>query len=129
MSSRMIAAMPGMTLTQKIDRYPNDCTSSPPMRGPMARPTLPNTDHQPRSVARLGPVNTFVTIDIVDGEIIAAPMAWKARIAMSISSFTAVLQSIDPTVKMTMPMRRIRRRPNRSASIPAMTTMLAITRM
>ena len=57
-------------------------------------------------------------MDSVAGIISAAPAPCTTRAAISISDPFASPQKSEETVKMARPIRKIRRRPNMSASLP-----------
>jgi hypothetical protein len=56
---------------------------------------------------------------------IAAPTPWTARAALSIVMSEAAAQTPEETVKTARPMTNRRRRPNRSASEPKVSTVAA----
>ena len=59
------------------------------------------------------------------GMMAAAPMAWTIRKAISTSAEGAAAQAADATVNRTIPSRKIRLWPTRSASLPAGTSSAA----
>ncbi len=52
------------------------------------------------------------------GTMIAAPMPWMARKAISVLASGATAQAIDATTKSTMPAMKVLRRPKRSPAAP-----------
>ena len=57
-------------------------------------------------------------IDSVAGFMRAAPMPWTARAPMRKPALGASPQAREERVKIASPMTKMRRRPNRSASLP-----------
>ena len=83
----------------------------------MLMPTTP--PHTPMARARSrGSVKVLVMIDIATGLSIEPPTACTIRKITSHSRLGARLHSSEPTPKTTSPVRKIRRRPRRSAVEP-----------
>jgi hypothetical protein len=72
-------------------------------------------------------VNVLRTIAMVDGLSIAPPIAWSARKATSSPRLGASAHASDPAENRTSPVRKTRRRPNRSAAEPDSMSRLAST--
>ena len=120
--------MPIGTLIQKIARQPIVWVSAPPTMGPRAIDSPTTAPHMPMARARSrGSVNTLVMIDIATGLSIDPPTACTARAATSQPRPGARLHSSEPTVKVSSPTMKTRRRPSRSAVEPDSISRLAST--
>ena len=94
----------------------------------MAIPNPATAAHTPMAWARsFASVNTLVRIDSVAGMIAAPPMPMTPRAVMSMSAEPANAAAVEPRPNTTRPTWRAPRRPNRSASMPAVSSRLANT--
>ena len=112
------AAPTGM-LTKKIHRQLSESVMIPPSSGPAAtaKPTVePQTAI---AVIRAGPWNSAPIRASAVANSAAPPMPWSARAASRAAMFHAIPQRKDATVNSAIPSAKIRLRPNRSASAPA----------
>ena len=125
-----IAITPTGTLIQQMDRQPMELTSTPPSTGPRAMLTPITAPQMPMAKARsFGIVKVLVMIAIATGFNIEPPTAWSMRNTMSRSRFGATLHRSEPATKIASPMRKVRRRPMRSAVDPDSMSRLARTRV
>jgi len=90
----------------------------PPLRRPEPRPA--DDAKQPAAGG-----NTSAVVARASGARIPAPTAWMTRNAISASIDQASAHSSEPTVKTDIPIRKKRRRPNWSASLPIETSSTA----
>src|SRR5690349_2102246 len=112
--ARKKAVTPIGTFTKKIHDQLSVDVSTPPIRTPAAAPKPPTAPQTPRATLRSLPsVNVVDRIDSAAGVMIAAPRPWNERAAISDASDHARPASSDDTVKSTMPLRKVRRRPSR----------------
>ncbi len=86
------------------------------MRGPEATASPFTAPHMPYAIPRLATGTAAVSRVSVSGIMIAAPTPWTARAAMRDSMPGAMAAAAEAPVKTVMPMRKSRRRPNRSPS-------------
>ena len=89
---------------------------APPTSGPMAiaRPAIP--PQAPSATARRSGGTAADRMVRVSGVTMAPPTPWMARARMRISVVGASAASAEPPMKMAMPIRKTRLRPNRSPS-------------
>ncbi len=128
--ARTTAVSPTGMLIQKIDRHPTEDTSAPPTTGPRAMDTPTTAAQTPMAWARSrGMVKVLVMIDMATGLSIDPPTAWTMRKTMSSVRSGATLHRSEPAAKVTSPMTKVRRRPNRSAVDPDSMSRLASTRV
>ena len=73
-------------------------------------------------------MKSALRLDSVEGRIIAAPMPWANRAAMSIGPLTESPATTDDSMKTTMPTRNSSRRPRRSPTRPTVMSSDAKTR-
>jgi len=110
---------PTGTLTKKIHSQPRYLTMIPPKSTPAAAPEPPRAPQMPRALFRSAPSSkVVVTIERAAGEMIAAPMPWRARAPISTPISFARPQMSEATVNRTSPPRKTRLRPSRSAIRP-----------
>ena len=115
----MNAVTPTGTLTKKIHDQLRADVRMPPMSTPAAAPKPPTAPQTPKAMLRSLPsVKVVERIDSAAGVITAAPRPWNARAAISEASDQARPARSDEIVKTTMPIRKMRRRPSRSAARP-----------
>jgi len=76
-----------------------------------------------------GSVNVLVMIDMATGLSIEPPRAWTMRNTTRNVRLGARLHSSDPVTKTVRPVRKVRRRPKRSAVDPDSIKKLARTRV
>src|SRR5580693_3182345 len=120
------AATPTGTLIQNTRRQ-FTWTRLPPITGPSAAPSAPSADHVPIAFARPGAGTAASSSDSDAGTIAPAPAAWTTRAAISRSTPGASAHSTDPIVNPASPATNNRRRPIRSAHLPAGTRTAANT--
>ena len=65
-----------------------------------------------------GSVKVLVMMDRATGASMEPPIAWRARMAMSMSGLIDIEHRADPSPKISSPETKTRRRPARSASAP-----------
>ncbi len=103
--------MPIGTLTKKIQRQPMPVVRTPPSSGPAAvliETTAPQT---PKATPRALPWKVCASSASEVAKIVAPPIPWRARKAISIAGDWARPQSSEAAVKMTSPTAKARRRP------------------
>ena len=105
-------------LTKKIQFQLMSCVSTPPSIGPIASASAETPAQMPIAVPRWRGGNVAVMIESVAGFISAAPTPCTVRAAISEPASLARPHHSDAAVKTTSPAMKIRRRPNRSASLP-----------
>src|SRR5512132_1693525 len=116
---RMNAAMPIGTLTKKIHDQLSADVRTPPISTPAAAPKPPTAPQTPSAMLRSRPsVNVVDRIDSAAGVITAAPSPWNERAAIRDPSDQARPASSEESENRTMPARKSRRRPSRSAARP-----------
>ena len=91
---------------------------SPPTRGPIASAIAETPAQIPIAMPRCRGGKVAVMIDRVAGFMSAEPAPCTTRAPISQPALVARPQKSEATVKMTRPTMKIRRRPNRSASLP-----------
>jgi hypothetical protein len=123
-----MASTPTGRLSQKIERQPIVCTSTPPTKGPaaMLRPATPAQTPMARARSRRS-VKVLVMIDMATGLSIEPPTACTMRNAISRPTVGAMLHSSEPTLNSTRPTWNVRRLPSRSAVEPDSTSSAAST--
>src|SRR3954468_7183905 len=125
MSDTTIAPIPIGTLMRKIDSHPTDSVSTPPTSGPMATAAPVVAPHTPNAVPRSRPWNVAASSASDVANIAAAPTPCRARASSRNSGELASAQSSDAAVKSPRPAVNSSRRPNRSASDPAVSSSAA----
>src|SRR3954449_12479692 len=116
---RMNAATPIGTFTKKIHDQLRADVSTPPSSTPAAAPKPPTAPQTPSAMLRSRPsVKVTDRIDSAAGEITAAPSPWNERAGLSDPSDQAKPASSEESVNRTMPARKSRLRPSRSAARP-----------
>ena len=102
------------TLSQKIQCQSRPSAMAPPTSGPiaMASPAMP--PHAPSATARRSGGIAADRMVRVSGVTIAPPTPWMARARISISVVGASAASAEPPMKIPIPIRKTRLRPNRS---------------
>ena len=99
-------------LTQSTQRQPRSSVKRPPRKTPTAEASPAIAPHAPSAVFRSLPSGKLVVrIYSVAGSIIAAPNPCTSRAPMSIVMLGASAQATEANVKITMPIRKTRRRP------------------
>ena len=124
----MKAAITTGTLIRKTDPHQKCSSSNPPMIGPMAAPTIEMEPHM--AIAMLRSRSTVKVMRIranVAGIMADAPMARKARAAISTSGVGENAATMDAMPNRTRPARNIVRWPMRSPSVPAPSSRPAMT--
>ena len=120
-----IAPIPIGTLMRKIDSQPTDSVSRPPMSGPTATAAPVVAPHTPNAVPRSRPWNVAASSASDVANIAAAPMPCSARASSRNSGEVASAHSSEAAVKTASPVVKMSRRPNRSASEPAVSSSAA----
>ena len=115
-------------LTRKIHRQPKCVVSSPPMIGPAAAAAPFTAPHVPNAIPRSRPEYELEIRAIVVANIAAAPSPCTPRAAISRPTLGARPQASEEAAKTTSPITYTRRRPNLSATDPAVSTSAARTR-
>ena len=110
---------PRTTLSPKIARQPRPSTSAPPASGPAAKASPIVAPQIPIARARAAPWNSWASSAREEGKITAAAEPWIARAAMSAGGLGASVQAREASVNAPSPVRNSRRRPKRSARLPA----------
>ncbi len=107
------------TLTNRIQRHDRYWVRKPPNSAPAAPPPAATALHTPKALARAR-CSGKVTVRMVRvaGESTAAPTPWSDRAAIRVAWLLAKPPSRLAPVNRTSPTRKMRRRPNRSASRP-----------
>src|SRR6476619_3837538 len=102
------------TLSQKIQCQSRPSAMAPPTSGPiaMARPAMP--PHAPSATARRSGGIAADRIVSVSGVTIAPPTPWIARARMRLSVDVDSAARAEPPIKIPIPIRKTRLRPNRS---------------
>ena len=111
--------------TKKIHRHDRPLVSTPPSTGPIATATPVVAPNTPNAVPRSLPLNASASSASAVANMAAPPMPWKAREMVRKRMSCADPQAIEPSVNSTVPITKTRRRPNRSASEPAVSSRAA----
>ena len=119
------ATTPIGRLTKKIHRQDRPEVRIPPSSGPMATASPVTAPQTPKATPRSLPRKASASRASATENMIAPPTPCSPRDSCSISALTAVPHSSDPRVKMTRPTRYSRRRPYRSARLPAVSSSAA----
>ncbi len=119
------AAAPIGTLTRKIQRQPIHSVIRPPTSGPIATAPPVVAPQIPKAVPRSLPWNSWASRASETANIVAPPTPWRPRATMRKFAVGATPQSSEPPVKITIPSAKIRLRPSRSASEPAVSVSAA----
>ncbi|MNI48610.1 hypothetical protein D3C73_1031820 [compost metagenome] len=109
-------------LIQKIKRQPAWSDSQPPTSGPIIPKRAPAPAQVPKALPRSSGGKVEPIRARAPGVSSAAPIPCKARPPISISTVGARPQAMDARAKMLTPIRKTRRRPNRSPAAPPMST-------
>ncbi len=111
--------IPMGTLTKRIQRHERYWVRMPPNSAPAAPPPAATALHTPRALARARcSVKVTVRMVRVAGDSTAAPTPCSDRAAIRVPWFWEKPPTRLAPVKRTSPTSRMRRRPNRSASLP-----------
>ena len=124
-SATVIATTQIGRLTQKIQRHDRPLVSTPPRTGPIATATPVVAPKAPNATPRSRPVNALDSSASAVANIAAPPMPWPARAIERKWIVGARPHRNEPTVNSTVPITNTRRRPNRSASDPAVSSSAA----
>ncbi len=120
------ATTPIGTLIQKMLCQSKRSTRVPPISGPMARARPEMPAHMPIARARSrGSRKVLVMIDSVLGSISAPPMPWTTRAPIRNEVDGARAHRTEPPVNSARPPMNALRRPNRSPSVPPVSSRLA----
>ena len=101
---------------------------SPPTSGPIASASAETPAQMPIAVPRSRGGNVAAMIESVAGFMSAAPAPWRTRAAISSPLESASPHQSDATVKTTIPMTKISRRPYASATFPPISISAANVR-
>ena len=112
-------------LTKKIHRQPAHSVRTPPTSGPIATAAPVVAPQIPNAVPRSRPWNAFASSASDTANMTPPPTPCTARAAMSTPASFAIPQPNDATVNSTRPIVNTSRRPKRSASDPAASTVVA----
>ena len=110
--------MPIGTLRKKIQLQSMCSVMRPPISGPMASAIADTPAQIPIAIPRWCGGNVAEMIESVAGIMIAAPTPWRVRAPMSVPPVVARPHASDESVKIASPIRKTRRRPKKSASLP-----------
>ena len=99
--------------------HPNWVVRMPPTTGPAPAAMLPIAVVMPNTWARCSTGYSGSTSAVAVGTINAPPIAWTTRPMTSTIALGARPHSSDAAVKITLPRRNARLRPNASAIRPA----------
>ncbi len=119
------AITPTGRFTKKIPRQVQPLVITPPSTGPTATATPVTAPQTARAVPRSRPRNAWASRASDVANMIAPPMPCPARASTSMTGATASAHSSDPAVKTARPVTNRSRRPNRSASEPAVSSSAA----
>ena len=103
---------------KKIHSQPNAVVMTPPSSTPIATPALPMAPHTASAAVRCAPEYVVVMIARAAGNSSAAPKPCVARETISACGDQARPLDSEAAVKMSIPIRNTRRRPNRSVDRP-----------
>jgi hypothetical protein len=126
-AARRVTA-PAGAFSKKIHRHPGPLASAPPMSGPAADPIPMAAPNALNAAARSLPWNSCPSSAGPTANMTAAPAPCTPRPTFSRSMFPASPQASDATVKTARPETKIRLRPMRSATDPAVTRNAARVR-
>ena len=119
------AATPIGTLTKKIHCQPMPVVMIPPTTGPTATAAPVTAPKTPKAIPRSRPWKAWAISASEVANIIAPPTPCTARARLSISGESESPQTAEEQVNTTRPAVNTRRRPNRSASDPAVSRKAA----
>ena len=122
------AAIPIGMLTKKIHRHEMPLVISPPSTGPTATATPVIAPSRPKATALSRPWKACAIRASEVANMIAPPTPCPARAAMRNTGPLARPQASDPAVNTARPIANNSRRPNMSASEPAMSRNAARVR-
>ena len=122
------AITPIGAFTKKIHRQDKPEVSRPPSSGPIATARPVTAPQTPKAVPRSRPRNASASRASETANMIAPPTPCNPRESWSISVLVANPHRTEATVKIVRPIRYIRRRPNMSARLPAVSRNAARVR-
>ena len=114
-------------LMKSVQRQLRYCVRMPPEIGPIAWPIPAQPRMRPPASPAFSFGRTAKVMPRIAGNISAAPIPIAARAAISQYSFCAAPPSSDISMKIVVPMKKTRRRPNMSASLPPVTITIPKT--
>jgi len=126
MSPTRISTPSGM-LMPNAHRHEKSVVSQPPRSGPTAAMPPIVAPHTAKAMPRSRPTKVALSVDSVDGRIIAPPTPCTTRAAMSALPESASAAQTEARAKITRPSTSMRRRPNRSPIVPKTTSRAAKT--
>jgi hypothetical protein len=97
----------------------------PPTSGPIARAAPVTAPQTPSAKPRSLPRNSLASRASEEANIAAAPTPWTPRARSRTAGEVAAPQSAEQTVKRASPPAKTARRPIRSASTPALSSVAA----
>ena len=119
--------MPSGTLMPKAHRHEYAVVSHPPSSGPTAAMPPIVEPHTAKAMPRSRPWKVALSVDRVEGRIIAPPTPCTTRAMMSAEPESANAAQTEASMKMITPMTSMRRRPNRSPRVPKTSSRAAKT--
>lgn len=125
----MVMMTPSGTLMPNAQRHEKSVVSHPPSSGPTAAMPPIVDPHTANAMPRSRPRNVAFSSERVLGSIIAPPTPCTSRARISRSPLGAKAAATDDRENRATPMRRSRRRPNRSARLPNRSRSEAKTRV
>ncbi len=111
--------------TKKIQRHDKPLVITPPSTGPIATATPVNAPNTPKATPRSDGLNAWASKAREIANMIAPPTPCNARASERKTMPVAPPHNADPSVKTTIPMANMRRRPRRSAVEPAVSRKAA----
>ncbi len=117
------------TLIRNTDPHQKCSSSAPPTSGPTAAPADPTVPQRPSAMARSPASSKVLRIrPSTQGMIIEPPSARHTRAAISAPALCAKAAQTEAAAKITRPVKRMRRLPTRSDSVPIGTSSPAISK-
>ena len=124
-SASISVGAPSTKLAANTARQPNRSTSSPPISGPAANASPIVAPQAPIARRRSAPWKASARIASELGNTTAAPSPWTIRAAISVPALGASAHSPEASENIASPIRNSRRRPKRSARLPAVSRKTA----
>ena len=107
--------------TKKNQRHDRVCVKKPPIKGPIASPTVPIPAHTPIPLLRSSGGKAVLRIEREAEKKAAAPKPCTTRTTISHQSACASPEAAEPAINTTVPINSTLRRPKMSAGRPAAT--------
>ena len=124
-SASISVGAPSTKLVANTPRHPTVSTSSPPISGPAANASPIVAPQAPIARRRSAPWKASARIASELGNTTAAPSPCRIRAAISVLAPGARAHSSDAAENIVRPIRNSRRRPKRSARLPAVSRKTA----